>query len=59
MSNCKELWIARRKHQRTHTARKDHKLGKRDGVPHRERQKDRGREDAVLYEKSLIDLKKC
>ena len=32
MSNCKELWIARRKHQHLQTAGKDHSLGKRDGV---------------------------
>ena len=50
VSNCKELWIAKRKHQHLQTAGKDHELGKRDGVPHNEeRQMDRkGREDAVL-----------
>ena len=57
MSNGKELWIARRKHQHLQTAGKDNTLGKRDGVPQKERetdgQKERegGREDAVLYEK--------
>ena len=54
MSNCKELWIAR-KHKHLQTAGKDHKLGKRDGVPQKEtdgqKQRERGREDAALYEK--------
>ena len=46
MSNCKELWIARIKHQHLQTAGKGHSLGKRDGVPQneRERQIDRKRE---------------
>ena len=37
MSNCKELWIARRKYQHIQPAGKDHLLRKRDGVPQRER----------------------
>ena len=36
VSNGKELWIARRKHQHLQTAGKDHKLGKRDEVPQKE-----------------------
>ena len=40
MSNCTELWIARRKHQHIKTAGKDHSLGKRDGGT-RERERDR------------------
>ena len=57
MSNCKDVWIARRKHQHLQTARKYHKLGKRDRVPQKERETDgqkerkREREDAVIYEK--------
>ena len=37
VSNCKELWIARRKHQHLQTAGKYHKLGKRDGVQQKEK----------------------
>ena len=44
MSNCKELWIARRKHQHLRTAGRYHYLGKRDGVPQKEREKERERE---------------
>ena len=36
--NCKELRIAKRKHQHLQTAGKDHELGKRDGVPQKERE---------------------
>ena len=43
MSNCKELWIARRKHQHLQPAGKDHKLGKRDGVPQKEQERERDR----------------
>ena len=38
MSNCKHLWIAR-KQQHRQTAGKDHRLGKRDGVPQKERER--------------------
>ena len=41
VSNGKELWIARRKHQHLQTAGKYHSLGKRDGVPDRESEKDK------------------
>ena len=40
VSNCKELWIARRKHQHLQSAGKDHYLGKRIGVPQKESEKD-------------------
>ena len=57
VSNSKVLWIARRKHQHLQNAGKDHELGKRDGLPQKERKTDGykereiGMEDAVLYEK--------
>ena len=43
VSNGKEPWIARRKHQHLKTAGKDHQSGKRDGVPQKEK-RDRGTE---------------
>ena len=53
--NCKELWIARRKHQHLQTAWKD----QRNEAPLKEieretggqKEREWGREDAVLYEK--------
>ena len=69
VSNGKELWIARRKHQHLQTAGKDHLLlGKRNGVPQKEKryketdgQKkiERGREDAVLCEKGGYKPDRC
>ena len=72
MSNCKELWIARRKQQHLQTAGKDHQLRKRDGVPQKESERERekgerqidrrermreGGPGALLYEKrSLIHV---
>ena len=59
VSNGKELWIARRKHQHLQTAGKDHELGKLDGVLQKEKrdretdeqkERERGRVVAVLYE---------
>ena len=49
VSNCKELLIARRKHQHLQTAGKDHELGKRDGMPQQERgrQMDRKRKSVL------------
>ena len=60
-SNCKELWIARRKKHHLQTAWKDHTLRKRDGVPQKETHVQKGRErgNAVIYDKddkSLIDV---
>ena len=48
VSNCKELWIARLKHQHLQTAGKDHSIGKRDGIP--EKESERAREtDIYIY----------
>ena len=49
----------KKKHQHLQTAGKDHKLGKRDGVgllqkgreTAGQKERERGREDALLYEK--------
>ena len=43
VSNGKELWIARRKHQHLQTAGKYHELGKRDVVPQKEKRDKRDR----------------
>ena len=43
VSNCKQLWIARRKHQHLQTTGKHHEVVKRDGVPQKEK-----REGAVI-----------
>ena len=51
MSNCKLLWIARRKHQHLQTAGKYHYLGKRDGVPQQERERERERERETAGQK--------
>ena len=65
VSNCKEHWIAKRKHQHLQTAGKDHELGKRDGVPQKKKetdgQKERergGRMQCFMKkeDKSLIDV---
>ena len=56
--NCKKNWIARRKHQHLQTAGKDHQLGKRDGVPQKEKERDRGRMQCFVRkeDKSLLDV---
>ena len=55
MSNCKELWMARLKHQHLQTAGKDHSIGKRDGVP--EKESERAREtDIYIYIEREMDI---
>ena len=62
VSNCKELWIARRKHQHLQTAGKHHYLRKLDGVPQKERHMDRKSEKMGMQcymkkeDNSLIDV---
>ena len=54
VSNCKELWIARRKHQHLQTARKyENGMGYHRNRRETDGQKER-EEDAVLYEKRRI-----
>ena len=57
VSNCKELWIERRKHQHLKTAGKTTNKKTLDGY-HRKRERDewtqnreRGRKDTVIYQK--------
>ena len=58
VSNRKQFWVARRKHQHLQHAGKDHSLGKRDGVglPQKESETDGQKEREMEGEGGYNDL---